>query len=212
MSLNDILYHGLISCAIVLSLVAVFTGHKRYLPLTIVLMLTEAVEIFAYISSLYNHRFIWAYHVFNIFEYVAFSLYFYFALNNLWAKRLIIISIPIYIITCIFFSYWLYHFRGFPGLNLSLEGLLLSIYCAILFLNIEPNKDERFFKSPDIWISLGVIIFFGATFFYNGLYSRLLHFDEKKARDLFGVINKPLNLLMYSFICYGLICLIAKKK
>jgi hypothetical protein len=207
-----IIYHTLISACAILSLVAVLNGYKRYLPLCILLFVTEIVEIIAHLAIARNLPFVYLYHIFACIDYSMTAIYLKNATDARHKKKVILYSIPLFIVFSLLTSTYFYHFKGFPGLIINVEGLLLVIFSTSLLLNIEPRKDENFFLIPDVWICIGILIFFGGTFFFNGIYTRLLNMDEEKAMKLFGIINKPLNNCLYLFVFIGLLCLALKKK
>jgi len=205
-------YYGLIVLSIVLSFVAIVNGHKRYLPLLLVLIFTQLVEMYAQFSILKDRPFVWMYHFFVCIEYSLLVLYLRLAINIKKVGRIIIFTIPVFVILSLLVSHFFYHFQDFPGINICTEGFLLFIFCVVLLFNLDVVEDESIFSNPDLWIALGILIFEGGTFFYNGVYTKLLSIDADKAMELFGLINKPLNLCLYSFINIGLVCLIKKKK
>ena len=58
-----------------------------------------------------------------------------------------------------------------------------------------------------------VYFFFSAVpFLFNGIYTSFFDIDKSQALKLFGIINKPLNIVLYSFIIIGIVCSIRKKK
>lgn len=109
-------------------------------------------------------------------------------------------------------SVFYYHFTGFPGLNINFEGILQSIVCTYILFNLEVQEDRSILKNPYFWICSGILIFFGTTFFFNGVYTKLLNMDGDKALQLFSMINKPLNLIFYALIIIGILCLPISKK
>ena len=212
MTIQYIIYHILIVLSVILSFVAIYNGHKRYLPLLLVLIFTELVEITAQFSVLKNLSFVWLYHVFVFIEYSFLALYLRLSIQVHKVKILISLSIPVFIVFSLLISRYFYHFMDFPGINISTEGLLLFVFCTVLLFNLEVVENESVFFNPDVWIVVGILIFYGGTFFYNGVFTKLLEMDPDKALKLFGVINKPLNLCLYTFINIGLVCLLKRKR
>ncbi len=212
MGIYLVTYYSLIVLSIVLSFVAVYNGYKRYLTLLLVLIFTQLVELYAQLSILKGLSFVWMYHSFVPVEYALLALYLRRAINIKIIGKIIVVTIPLFIIFSLLLSRFFYRFQDFPGINISTEGLLLVIFCTILLFNLEVVEAESVFSNPDLWIALGILIFEGGTFFYNCVYTKLLSMDPDKALQLFGIINKPLNICLYTLINIGLICLIKKKR
>ena len=212
MSVYYLFYHGLIFIALALSLAALIKGRRRILPLTIVLTLTLAVELTA--DALYKRGidFTWLYHLFNICEYALVCWYFLPAIGSMSIRKIVLWSVPAFALAAISISFFFYDFAAFPGININIEGLLLFVLCIYILFTLEPNDDTMIYQLPDFWICIGVLIYFGGTFFYNGIYTNLVTMDEQRAYELFAIINQPLNIALYSSIITGLLCLILKKR
>jgi hypothetical protein len=152
------------------------------------------------------------YHSFNIVEYPLLCAFLLYAVKQPKIKLAIQISILFYIITCFSISQFYYHFKNFPGLNINIEAIFLSLICTYILFNLEIDEERSILKNENFWISAGLLIFFGTTFFYNGIYTKLINIDTEKALDLFGLINRPLNIILYSSIIIGILCLQTNKK
>jgi hypothetical protein len=175
------------------------------------LFATLAVELLAEALSRSHKAFVWSYHIFVVVEYALLCYYCLSALATAAYRRTIRLSVPVFIAFSLYVSYFWYHFQSFPGINISTEGLLLFILFTYLLFHLDIDRYMPVYHHSDFWIAIGVLIFFGGTFFFNGIYTRLLNMDAAKAMDLFGIINKPLNLLLYSCIIIGLLCSIQKR-
>jgi hypothetical protein len=89
--------------------------------------------------------------------------------------------------------------------------VLICIICTYVMLNLDIQLFDAIYKQPDFWISLGLLIFFGGTFFSNGLYTYLYELDPVQAKKLFNIINSPLNLIQYTCFIIGFVCAIPRK-
>jgi len=185
-------------------------GQRRFIPLCIVLTISMAEELV--VAWLYSRGadFIWIYHIYALFEYTFFCIYF-MQMVSLKHKRWIKFSILIFILTSASISYWYYHFESFPGANINTEGVFICIICSYVLLNLDIHLFDAIYKHPDFWISLGILIFFGGTFFSNGLFTYLYEIDKVQAKKLFNIINSPLNLILYSCFIIGFLCAIPRR-
>jgi hypothetical protein len=186
-------------------------GNKRYRPLCLLLGITLLEELVA--DVLYNAKvdFTWIYHLFVIVEYGFVSWYFAGLVKEKYA-RIVWASIPAFAVYSASVSYWVYGFRSFPGMNINSEGLLVCIICSYILMNLPDVRwYDRLVKHPDFWICLGWLTFFTGTVFSNGLYSYLHGLDRDQALALFAVVNKPLNIVLYSCNITGFICAAIQK-
>ena len=210
MSVYNFFYNSLIIVAFILSLVAVLKGHKRFGFLCILLFLTSGIELIVLQLIKMKLSFTWLYHSFNLVEYPLLALFLSTLIANKTVKKAVVISIPVYIICCFCISWFFYHFQDFPGLNIDIEGILLSIICTHILFNLEVINNQSIIKNPYFWICSGILVYFGTTFFYNGVYTQIVTLNSGEALELFGLINQPLNILLYTSMIIGLLCLQTK--
>ena len=195
-----------------LSFIAWKNGYKRFLILSILLFLTSAMELYVQYLLKKHVDFTYLYHSFIAIEYPLFCWFLLGAVSPGKFSTAIQISIPFYMVVSLSISGFYYHFTGFPGLNINFEGILQSIVCTYILFNLEVQEDRSILKNHYFWICSGILIFFGTTFFFNGVYTKLLNMDGDKAFQLFGIINKPLNLIFYALILIGILCLPTSRK
>jgi len=205
------LYHGLILIAWCLSILLCWKRRLRYVPLCILLGLTLFTELVVEWLVYMRVDFTGLYHLFVMAEYTLVSLFFAQIVGPKY-KKWILYSVPFFVIASTAISYLMYGFRSFPGMNINLEGFLVCIISSYTLLNLrEAEVYDRATRHPDFWISFGWLIFFTGTFFTNGLYSYLLDLDRQQALALFALINKPLNIVLYSCLIIGFLCAIQRR-
>lgn len=209
MDLYYIIYHSLITIALILSFIAYIKGSKKSLYLVLVLLATFLVELFA---SLQKIGFDWIYHLFNPIEYTAFCIYYLKTCPIEKYKTPVAFSIPVFIVFGLCVSFFKYKFSSMPAVNIDVEGFLLFIIYAHLLFSINVDVKMFIYSHPDFWISIGVLIFFGGVFIFFGLYPKLYHLDLNSTLELFGKIAKPLNLILYNCIIIGFVCLLRHRK
>jgi hypothetical protein len=180
--------------------------------LSILLFLTSAMELYVQYLISKQVDFTYMYHSFLVVEYPLFCWFLLDAIKPGKFSNAVKISIPVYMVISLLLSIFYYQFKGFPGLNINMEGILQSIVCTYVLFNLEVQEDRSILKNPYFWICSGILIFFGTTFFFNGVYSKVLNMDGDKALQLFGIINKPLNLIFYALILIGILCLPTSRK
>lgn len=201
----------LIFLALALSIVAHRQGGQAFFYFIVLLSTTLIVELLAEFFIKYKIKFVWAYHIYVVIEYALLCFY-YAATPGSTQKWPVKKTVPIFAVFSLYVSQSIYRFQEFPGININTSGLLLFVLYTHLLFSLNVLGDMHFYKQADFWISIGILLFFGGTFLFNAIYWPLLEMDEKKALELFAIINKPLNLLLYGCIIIGLLCSIPKKK
>jgi hypothetical protein len=185
-------------------------GHSRFLPLGILLGLTLALELAAEWCIYWSCSFKWLYHIYVVIEYSLLCWYFIRASRTPYTP-LIKYSIPVFALLSVIISAEVYHFKEFPGLNINLAGMFVSVICTGVLINLDSKIHNTIRGHPDFWIGCGLLVFYAGTFFSNGLYSYLMSLDRNHALQLFDVVNKPLNIILYSCLITGFVCAIPRK-
>lgn len=206
------LYLGLIFITTLLSAVAVKKGNKAATYLLLILCATLITEGYSTYAVYYHQDFSWMYHLFNPIEYTLFCLYYVKGTEGSQFSIVVKYSIPVYSTFSLCVSFFMYHLQSMPSLNINVEGLLLFILYTHLLFTIDLNIKERIYHHPDFWISVAIMIFFGGVFVFLGLYPYLFKSNKEETMKLFGLITMPLNIIYYSCINIGLICLIRRKR
>lgn len=210
--LHGIIYVTLILLGAVISFIAWKKGHKRYLSLSILLLATFTLEVYVPFLVEQNVDFTYLYHIFTLVEYTFLCWFLLGAIPSSKFRKIAIFTIPVYLILSGSISLFYYHFSGFPGLNIEMEAMLLSILCTYILFNLEVYEEVSILANQYFWICSGILIFFGTTFFFNGLLTYVLSVNQSKALMLFGLINKPLNLILYAFILIGILCSVTQRR
>ena len=198
------------SIAAVASFLSYRKGNRRFIVLTILLVLTIIIEKLSLSPHFGNY--VYTMHIFNLIEYSLFCLYFLQCCTNRKLKLCVGWSIPLFAIygTCV--SIFKYQYDHLPADNLDLEGILLFIMYTHLLFNIDVDINRLVYTHPDFWIATGIMVFFGGVFVLFGVYSGLKHASGDNAGKLYESISHPLNLFLYTCINVGIICSLKYKK
>ena len=194
----------------ILSIIVCMKGQRRFLPLCIVLTVQMAEELIVAWLHASGQEFVWIYHIYVVIDYTMFCIYFMPSISLKYQKW-VILSIVIFAVASVCISYWYYRFENYPGVNINTEGVLICIICTYVLLNLDIQLFDAIYKHPNFWFSLGLLIFFGGTFFSNGLYTYLYELDPVQAKKLFNIINSQLNLIQYTCFIIGFVCAIPRK-
>jgi len=213
MSYSNGFYFILIAIAAVLSIISYRQGYNKTIFIVVVLIATLLDEITQMIIVQYKIKgYGFTTYIFNVLEYCMYAMYYIKTCGTdhfkFWAR----FSIPLFILFCIVTFFLKYHFNKYPVLNINVEGALLFIFYTHLLFCLDEGEKKSIYEHGDFWISIGVLVFFGGIFVYLGLFPILMNLDIKQAFQKYRLIAYPLNILFYSSIIIGLLCLIRNKK
>ena len=152
------------------------------------------------------------YHFYLPIEYSLLAFYFYLNINKKTIKKIILYSIPLFIIISMFFSLKLVDIQKFPNFQTNIEGLLLIIWATLTMFNIEVKANLNIVKLPVFWICVAVLIYNCGIFSYIGVYNYICETRVFLSNKLEFYILKILNYLLYTLFSIAFICSHKMKK
>lgn len=207
MNFYNLLYLFLLGVSFALSLWCVKNDKTFWLLSTLLglSILTELAVYFMYFVLEWKPQFFAVYHIYIPLEYTLLSYFLTQYISSTAAKRLIFISIPIFIIGSLSITILTGPFI-FPGSNLNAEGILIIVWTMVALFSIKPISDTPIFRLPIFWISVGLLVYYAGGFFFNFTYQYLQETESALARVLNGIINKGLNYILYTFMIIAFLC------
>jgi hypothetical protein len=152
------------------------------------------------------------YHIYLPIEYSLLALYFYLNINKKTIKKIILISIPLFIIISLFFSLEIVSIQKFPNFQTNIEGLLLIIWATINIFSIEIKANLNIAKLPVFWICVAVLVYNCGIFSYIGVYNYICESRPSLTLDLKFYILNLLNYIFYTLISIAFLCSQKMKK
>jgi hypothetical protein len=206
MSAFYIYYLCLIATGALLAFLSYRKGNRHSIILFFLLAVTLPKEIITnYIPRNEIRIFFAITDLFNLVEYTLFGLYYIKTCENKRLMMAVKLSIPLFIIFGSYTSVFVYHFDGFPVLNINTEGFILFIIYTHLLFNLKADGNKLIYMHADFWISIGILIFFGGAFVFFGLLPVILKLSVNKTLIEYSFILAPLNIILYNAIIIGLI-------
>lgn len=204
-------FAALFLCLIVSCLASISNRALRIFPYLLSLsIITEIAVMIVYYR--YNGNYNLIYHIYIPLEYSLLAAFFYTITQNKTVKRMVLISIPFYVLCSLLLSLFVTSIAEHPGWNFNLEGVLLITWCLITLFTMEPLQELPLLKLPVFWICLGILVFHSGIFFFNGVYAYLQGTNLQTAEHLNQLIIKNLNYLLYLCFTVGFLCAIRMRK
>lgn len=145
---------------------------------------------------------------FTFLEYSFFAvLLFYFLASK--KIRIAIITLSILFVTFQVFFYFLSESTRLDSLPIGIETILITGFIIYFFYDQSKNQKSIFiYYHPGFWVSIGIMIYLGGSFFFNILID---HLSEQEIRDfeMFTFIGDILKNICFTI---ALIILIQKPK
>ena len=165
---------------------------------------TELIVAFEKHNHKINYPYI--YHFYIPIEYILLGYFYYLNSYSKKVRSIILYSIPLFIIACLYISICAKPNEKYPTLQFNIEGLLIITWVLISLFSLKSEEDINIFKHPFLWINIGLLFFHSGNFFLMGSYNYLLNYNLPLAKKLFKLINTTLNLLLFIFFIIGFIC------
>ncbi len=167
-------------------------------------IITESIsDYFRYFAEMKRYT---PYHFYIPIEYSLVTLYFSRLVQTSWLKKLLIVSMPFFILFSIVISIYLQGINEFPSWQYNIEGTLIIIWCVISLFNLPLNPDVNIFKTFQFWFCIAFMLLFSGQFFMNGLFNSLKDTNPGITNKLIFIVYYILNYLFYTLIIFGLLC------
>ncbi len=200
------LYYALLVTAFALSLVK-SKRIKRLGLISLLLFFSILSEIssdyFRYIANTNRYA---PYHFYIPIEYSLVTLYYSYLIPINWVKKLLIITIPVFIISSLLISLYGEKIYEFPSWQYNMDGSLIIIWSVIGLFNLPFNPEKSIFRRSQFWFCIAFMILFSGQFFMNGFFNPLNNSNPDLTKKLIFIIYYTLNYLFYSLIIVGLLC------
>lgn len=148
-----------------------------------------------------NNYFI--FHILQPVEYTLLALYFKDSIRAISARKLIIASIPGFILFCLIDVAWFESISAPNSYCFMLEAILLIGWSGYYLYQLLQRESYVPLRSiPEFWVGAGVLFFYAGAFFLMGLLNYLTKTDYALAKRLF-FINHLLNIILYGLYSVG---------
>lgn len=213
-SIYQIIYLSLLTLSSLLSIwLCDYRTSMKVFPIVLsISWITEVVVSISYYVFCVEQKFNVLYHIYIPIEYSLLAYFFSLSTKMPTLKKNILLSIPIYLMTSLILSVFILSFYEFPGLNFNIEGILLILWSLIILFNLQPIYEFSILKAPIFWICLGILIFHTGMFLFNGVFNYLFKLNSPLAKQLFQLVNKNLNFLLYICFSIAFVCSHQMKK
>lgn len=163
------------------------------------------------ITGLLSEEFI--YNLYIPVEYFLFAFFFHSINDQKYIRKSIIWSFPLFLAIIIMLS----EFKEVSVIKLSnhiyiFSGILIIVWSLWTLFIIKPIVGMKFGKHPLFWICTGLIIFYSGSIPFNAMYNYLKETDKNSFDLLSKIIQKGLNIFLYTSIITGFICSHKMKK
>lgn len=175
----------------VMSISKLDQGLKYFLSLLVLILITETS---AFAMGAFNIRNLDVYNIFTGIEYAFFVLMFTSWWGSRTIKRLLMGSIPFFIITWIVTNYaFEVTPTEFNTVFLSVESVLFVILAVITLLREMQDSSRLLVDNPVFWIASGVLIYFAGNLFVFTLMDTLIRETDIRPESVY-LIHTILNI------------------
>jgi len=194
----------------------VWNREVRFKLFSVLLLLTIFIEVFAiswkwslHETSLwnYNQSNLWIYNAFLILRHLLTLLFMYFILEISLLKKILKWSIIPFLIFSIINYTSIQTPFNINSYTIILSNIILVITSLMYFKQLlEETKIIKLSSKSEVWICLGVLIYYIGTLPFFILFNKLIA-TSSPLLNSFLFINDTLNIVMYSLYLIGFLCL-----
>jgi hypothetical protein len=136
------------------------------------------------------------YHFFCCIEYLGFALIYANLLKQKSVRKMILFSIPIFILSSLFNTIFVQQLFVLPSNSLLIEHIIITIFSLILFFQMAHYPAQMNILKQDIfWFNTVVLVYFASDFLIWAFYNFYLR--NKINNHFLVVFSYSINLLFY---------------
>ena len=163
--------------------------HWRFVVAFLLLFLLASSVAFAttLVFGIKNNLFV--FHIHTPMEYCAVSLLYASCIESRMIKIAIMISIPVFVVLCIFLSLFIQPVTDNNAAMVIVESMLVIIW-SLLFIRetIVLQKQNTLLRFPMFWISVGLMFYFVGAQVIDGLLNYLMIESMELARKVYRLM------------------------
>lgn len=167
-------------------------------------IITEVIVNILY--QVYHANYNLIYHIYLPIEYFFLAIYFIRTNNKKLIKKIILVSVPFYVLISLFVSLRVTPLNQHPGLSFNIEGILLITWSILTLFSVDVNPVVSINKQPVFWICFGLLLFHAGIFFFNFVYAYISTRESEMANELHQLVIKNLNYCLYIFFSVAFLC------
>lgn len=172
-------------------------SHKIIGYLCVVNILFHSIAAYHFIYTKQNNQFV--FHILTPIQFSLYSFFFYTLFIEHTIKRVILLSIPLFILISLSISFTIQKTDTYNSYSLSLQNMLLVIWSLLYFMKMIENDEFTIASlSNNIIVVTGIFFFCLSDFILESLMSYLIKNDNKNSILLY-YISEILSFVMYCF-------------
>jgi hypothetical protein len=207
------IYFILLLVSFILSLFSDWKNYKDLKVLALLLFFSIVSQALSNIlhSITTGQKYNIVYNIYVPLEYCLYSYYFFLNFKNPLLRRIVLISIPLYLVVSFGLSIFM-GFQKYPGLQINIEGIFVIIEAIIGLFSIEPKINSKITAIPFFWVCVAVLVYHSGIFTYMGLYSYIMEQRSSLGAKLNVYILHISNYILYICFSIAFVCSRLMKK
>jgi hypothetical protein len=212
MNITDIIYFILLAAAIIFYIIA--ARNKKYYSSTIMVylvlvLLTSIIAMSMMYAGVKNNLFL--FHIYTPIDYTILSLLYRHAVSSTITKKIITVSIPVFILLSIVFSVFVQKITENNSFITIIESLLILswslFYLREIMLLQQVTHLQRF---PMFWICVGILFYYTGSLITEGMLNYLIKHSMLLARQVYN-FSYIFKYLLFILLIIGAWCQIVYK-
>lgn len=152
---------------------------------------------------------LWLFHFFAIFEFGFLIYIFSIWQRNLFLKKILKFSIPLFAVMGIIVTLVLENIQQFNSFSQPVASLALVGVAAYTLFELNKESFNSVFRQPRFWIGAGVMLYFSGTLVLFSLGNVLLDASAQWAKTIF-ILSVIMNIVANLLYTGGFLCQVQK--
>jgi hypothetical protein len=156
--------------------------------LGVAILTTLAMESFAFYLMEQNTNNLFLYHMLIPIQYILYTVVFLFSLSRPREKKVLLASIPLYLLVIILIMLLLQSTVEFNSYARVLNNILISGWALLYYREVFTGfRIVNLTKEPMFWVSTGLMFFSLGSFFVDGLMNHIIETSSELGETLYYI-------------------------
>lgn len=184
---------------------------KYLIPFLLISIFAEAatpLKLIHFTKS--NH---WFFNLYTTFEFLFYAFLFFQVFHKKVHRTLVLYLTTLGVLGIIVNVLFIQGMNNFHSYSYRLTLLIVIIWSLIYFRSLmQTNLEVALVRIPMFWIATGLFLFSLGIFFYFNAFDYIAYKNLDYSRQLWKIITRSLNVMLYTCFLLSLICQKENKK
>lgn len=183
---------------------------RLFIPFLAVTVFVECVTPLKWIHFKGSNH--WFFNLFTIMEFAFYGLIYFKTISGTAKKKYVVYSLLLGLAAAFINIFFIQGFEKFHTISYRICSAITISWCILYFRQLlQLHEEIRLVELPMFWFTTGIFFFSLGFFFYMNAFDYIVYRKISFNQQLWKVISRSLNMLLYSCFLIGFLCQRSRK-